>query len=150
MGGQRRKQRLAQEPHHLRRIALRLEADAALDFAQEHRFNAIFLQIRPTADSLFPSDYFPWSKYLTGTTGVPPENGFDPLAYWIEQAHERGIGLHAWLNPYRITKKEAADPAVSPRPVARDPSRTAASGLDRHVQTATCISILACRRYASC
>jgi uncharacterized lipoprotein YddW (UPF0748 family)/N-acetylmuramoyl-L-alanine amidase len=94
-------------------IALRLEADAALDFAQEHRFNAIFLQIRPTADSLFPSDYFPWSKYLTGTTGTPPEDGFDPLAYWIEQAHERGIELHAWLNPYRITKKAAADPAVS-------------------------------------
>lgn len=94
-------------------IELKLEADAALDFAQTHRFNAIFLQIRPTADSLFPSSYFPWSKYLTGTAGTPPDNGFDPLAYWIEEAHKRGIELHAWLNPYRITKKAAADPAVS-------------------------------------
>ena len=94
-------------------IELKKEALAALDFAQEHRFNAIFLQIRPTADSLFPSAFFPWSKYLTGTVGTPPDEGFDPLAFWIEEAHKRGIALHAWLNPYRITKKESSDPAVS-------------------------------------
>ncbi len=92
--------------------ALKAEALATLDFAKAHRFNAIFLQIRPTADSLFPSAIFPWSQYLTGKQGLAPSDGFDPLAFWIAEAHARGIELHAWLNPYRITKKKAADPAT--------------------------------------
>lgn len=83
---------------------LRAEADKILDDVQDLGLTAIFLQVRPSADSLFPSDYFPWSKYLTGTQGVPPLDNFDPLAYFIEGAHERGIELHAWINPYRITK----------------------------------------------
>ncbi|MDM8002528.1 MAG: DUF1343 domain-containing protein, partial [Bacteroidota bacterium] len=26
---------------------------------------------------------------------------YDPLQFWIDEAHARGIELHAWLNPYR-------------------------------------------------
>jgi uncharacterized lipoprotein YddW (UPF0748 family) len=62
--------------------------------------NAAFLQVRPECDALYESSYEPWSRYLTGTQGVNP--GYDPLAFAIEEAHKRGIELHAWLNPYRI------------------------------------------------
>lgn len=84
--------------------ALRAEADAILDNCVQWGLNAVFLQVRPSADSLYPSEVFPWSKYLTGTAGTAPADGFDPLAYWGEAAHARGLELHAWINPYRITR----------------------------------------------
>ncbi len=84
--------------------ALKAQADTILDKVAECGFNAVFLQVRPCADALYASDIFPWSVYLTGTQGKAPEDGFDPLAYWVDGAHQRGLELHAWLNPYRITR----------------------------------------------
>ncbi|MCI8283970.1 MAG: family 10 glycosylhydrolase [Firmicutes bacterium] len=84
--------------------ALKTEIDNILTDCAHMGMNTIFLQVRPASDSLYPSQYFPWSKYLTGTQGVAPADGFDPLAYWIAGAHSRGMELHAWLNPYRVTK----------------------------------------------
>ena len=83
---------------------LKTEALKILDEAEKAGFNAVFLQVRPTADAFYKSKYFPWSKFLTGTQGKAPADGFDPLAFWITEAHKRGIELHAWINPYRITK----------------------------------------------
>ena len=88
---------------------LKAEALKILDEAEKTGFNAVFLQVRPTADAFYKSDYFPWSKYLTGTQGKAPADSFDPLAFWIKEAHDRGIELHAWINPYRITKKTASE-----------------------------------------
>ena len=79
-------------------------ADVILDGAAEMGFRAVILQVRPAADALYPSEIFPWSYYLTGESGQAPSDGFDPLAYWVEAAHARGLELHAWINPYRITK----------------------------------------------
>lgn len=62
-------------------------------------FNAVFLQVRAEADALYPSDLEPWARVLTGNQGEAP--GFDPLAVAIDEAHRRGLELHAWLNPYR-------------------------------------------------
>lgn len=89
---------------------LKAEALKILDEAEKTGFNAVFLQVRPTADAFYKSNYFPWSKFLTGTQGKAPADGFDPLAFWITEAHKRGIELHAWINPYRITKKTASEP----------------------------------------
>lgn len=85
---------------------LRAQAIEILDNVEAMGLNAVFLQVRPTADALYDSKYFPWSKYLTGTQGVAPSGGFDPLEFWIEEAHARGIQIHAWINPYRITKND--------------------------------------------
>ncbi len=79
-------------------------ADEILDGAAAMGFNAVILQVRPSADAIYPSDIFPWSYYLTGEAGKAPSDGFDPLAYWVEAAHARGLELHAWINPYRVTK----------------------------------------------
>lgn len=84
--------------------ALKNEALKVLDNVKAIGFNAVFLQVRPASDAIYNSQYFPWSKYLTGTQGVAPEDGFDPLEFWVTEAHKRGIELHAWINPYRITK----------------------------------------------
>lgn len=77
------------------------EALVLLDFLSEHNYNAVILQVRPQCDALYKSELEPWSYYLTGEQGLPPSPWYDPLEFWIQQAHQRGLELHAWLNPYR-------------------------------------------------
>lgn len=83
----------------------KLEALQLLDFLQKHNFNAVILQVRPQADALYQSTIEPWSYYLTGEQGKAPDPFYDPLQFWTEQAHDRGIELHVWLNPYRAHHK---------------------------------------------
>ena len=78
-----------------------------LDLFKSLNFNAIVLQIRPTADAFYRSEYEPWSIYLTGNQEKAPNPVYDPLQFAIEQAHKRGMELHGWLNPYRITQDTA-------------------------------------------
>ncbi len=82
------------------------EAIFLLDFLKEHHFNAVIFQARPQADALYESKLEPWSYYLTGTQGKPPVPFYDPLDFWVTEAHARGIELHVWLNPYRAHHKD--------------------------------------------
>ncbi|MDQ3440876.1 MAG: family 10 glycosylhydrolase [Planctomycetota bacterium] len=75
------------------------EAIAILDKSKEIGLNAIVFQIRTSADALYKSELEPWSEYLTGEQGKDP--GYDPLQFWIDESHKRGIELHAWFNPFR-------------------------------------------------
>lgn len=84
--------------------ALAAEADTMLDNIAAMGLNTVFLQVRPSADALYRSALFPQSRYVSGTCGASPDGDFDVLAYWVEGAHERGLQLHAWINPYRITR----------------------------------------------
>lgn len=77
------------------------EAVELLDLLAGKGYNAVIFQVRPQCDALYTSDLEPWSYYLTGRQGMPPEPFYDPLTFWIEAAHDRGLELHAWLNPYR-------------------------------------------------
>lgn len=83
--------------------ALKSQIDAAFERVTAIGMNAVVVQVRPNGDALYPSELFPWSHWLTGEQGRPPADGFDPLAYMIEAAHQRGLQFHAWVNPYRIT-----------------------------------------------
>ena len=74
---------------------------ALLDLLEELNFNAVIFQVRPQADALYESELEPWSYYLTGLQGQGPYPHYDPLAFWVEEAHDRGLELHVWLNPYR-------------------------------------------------
>ncbi|UJA07109.1 Glycosyl hydrolase-like 10 [Streptomyces collinus] len=93
------------------------ELIAHLDRAVRARLNTVVLQVRPTADALWPSPYEPWSECLTGTQGGDP--GWDPLGTAVREAHARGLELHAWFNPYRVAEHD--DPA---RLAASHPART--------------------------
>ena len=75
--------------------------DQMFDNSVKLNMNAVIVQIRPTGDALYDSDYFPWSVYVSGKQGKNP--GFDPLKYMVKAAHKRGLEFHAWLNPYRVT-----------------------------------------------
>ena len=83
------------------------ELIALLDRAAEIGLNAVLLQVRPAADALYPSELEPWSEYLTGEMGTAPEPLYDPLALAVEEAHRRGLELHAWFNPYRARHPSA-------------------------------------------
>lgn len=86
--------------------SLKEQADKIIDNCAKMGINNIFLQVRPSCDAFYKSDIFPTSKYLTGAQGKEPDGDFDCLEYWIEKCHENGIALHAWINPYRITKEK--------------------------------------------
>lgn len=77
------------------------ELIAIMNRAVQLNMNAIVLQVRPAADALYPSPIEPWSEFLTGQMGRPPEPMYDPLAFAIDEAHKRGLELHAWFNPFR-------------------------------------------------
>src|SRR5215831_17935891 len=74
---------------------------AILDRTVALNMNAVVFHIRPGADALYASPYEPWSQFITGRQGRVPEPPWDPLAFAVEQAHKRGLELHAWFNPYR-------------------------------------------------
>lgn len=76
------------------------------DDLEEAGCNAVIFQVRPQADAFYPSELEPWTRFLTGEQGKAPDPFWDPLAFAIEQAHQRGMELHAWCNPYRVTSNE--------------------------------------------
>lgn len=63
--------------------------------------NAVIFQVRSMGDAIYPSNYAPWSKYLTGNLGQNP--GYDPLQFAVEEAHKKNMEFHAWFNPFRIS-----------------------------------------------
>ncbi len=75
--------------------------DTMFDNISALGLNTVFVHMRANADALYKSDYFPWSEYCTGTQGAVPE--YDPLALMTAAAHSRGLKIHAWINPYRIS-----------------------------------------------
>lgn len=78
-----------------------------INLLNEHQktgINAIMFQVRPAADAFYAKSREPWSKFLTGKQGVGPDPFYDPLELAVTEAHQRGMELHAWFNPYRATQ----------------------------------------------
>lgn len=73
-----------------------------LDRLKAAGVNAVVFQVRPQADAFYPSKLEPWSRFLTDN-GQEPSPRWDPLQFMIDESHARGMELHAWLNPYRVT-----------------------------------------------
>jgi uncharacterized lipoprotein YddW (UPF0748 family) len=87
------------------------ELVALLDRAVQLKLNAVILQVRPACDAIYASPIEPWSAYLTGKMGQPPQPFYDPLAFAVAEAHKRGLELHAWFNPFRALMSEEKYPA---------------------------------------
>lgn len=88
----------------------RAELCRLLDQLHDVGINAIILQVRPECDAFYPSPFDPWSYYLTGKQGKAPSPYYDPLEFAIREAHQRGMELHAWFNPYRAVREIGAYP----------------------------------------
>jgi len=104
------------------------EAIAILDRAKALNLNAIVLQVRPAADAMYASTIEPWSEYLTGVQGQAPQPWYDPLKFWITQAHARGLELHAWFNPYRARNNGAKSPFAANHVTRTKPSAVKSYG----------------------
>jgi uncharacterized lipoprotein YddW (UPF0748 family) len=83
------------------------ELRALLDRAAKMKLNAVIFQVRPTGDALYESPLEPWSEWLTGKQGRPPQPVYDPLAFAITEARKRSLELHAWFNPFRASHPKA-------------------------------------------
>jgi uncharacterized lipoprotein YddW (UPF0748 family) len=79
-------------------------AAVLLDDVKKRGLNTVIFQVRSHGDAYYPSQYYPWSRYVTGTYGKDP--GYDPLKLFLDLAHERELSVHAWLNPYRLASGE--------------------------------------------
>lgn len=83
------------------------ELVAIMDKVKELNLNAVIFQVRSVADALYDSPLEPWSEFLMGEQGKAPQPYYDPLAFAVQEAHRRGLQLHAWFNPYRAgTRKD--------------------------------------------
>ncbi|UHA72856.1 family 10 glycosylhydrolase [Paenibacillus sp. 481] len=91
-----------------------------LDTLKESGLNAVFVQVRPTADAFYKSEMLPWSEWLTGKQGQDP--GYDPLAFMIEETHKRGMQFHAWFNPYRVSVHSQVEKLTADHPARLNPS----------------------------
>jgi uncharacterized lipoprotein YddW (UPF0748 family) len=77
------------------------ELVALFDRAKAIGLNAVIMHVRTASDAFYPTKLAPWTAFLSGTSGVAPEPAYDPLAFAVQAAHERGLQLHAWFNPFR-------------------------------------------------
>lgn len=90
-----------------------------LDELQKDGVNAIIFQVRAECDALYQSDLEPWSKFLTGVQGKAPSPYWDPLEWMVEQCHQRGMEIHAWINPYRAKHGSTSFSQVSSQSVVK-------------------------------
>lgn len=87
------------------------QAETMFDTCKANNFSDVFVHVRMFADAMYNSKYFPWSRYSSGKIGKSP--GFDPLSIMVAEAHKRGLKIHAWINPYRITKDTTSNSALA-------------------------------------
>ncbi len=110
------------------------EMIAMLDGLQAAGINVVMFQIRPESDALYESSLEPWSYFLSGMQGVAPSPYYDPLTFTLDEAHKRGIEVHAWFNPYRVW--------MSARNYVRDPSHVLISKPDWMLTVNNTITVL--------
>lgn len=92
--------------------------------------NALIFQVRPAGDAMYASSLEPWSPFLTGKMGTSPSPNWDPLSFAVEEAHRRGIELHAWFNPYRALAGDKHSPSAN-HIVKKSPASTVSYGVDK-------------------
>lgn len=91
----------------------RSDLRSLMDGLAARSINVVYFQVRSEADAMYASEIEPWSRYLTGQQGQAPSPEWDPLSFAIETAHERGMELHAWVNPFRAVRQTGAYPIAA-------------------------------------
>ncbi|HEX9972855.1 MAG TPA: family 10 glycosylhydrolase, partial [bacterium] len=87
-----------------------------LDNHQHANMNAVLWQVRQGGTAYYNSSYEPWGSYAGYANP-----GYDPLAYAIEEAHKRGMELHAWFNVFQTSSTYQGAPAAEhPEWICRD------------------------------
>ena len=82
----------------------------------ENKINTVFYQCRAFCDSFYKSDIFPASKYITADTRILT---LDPLEIFLGMAEDKGISVHCWVNPYRVSYDNKLENLPQASPVRR-------------------------------
>lgn len=77
--------------------------NAMYDNVINNNMNTVIVHVRAMGDAMYPSDYFPWSAYISSDRSAPT---YDPLKLMVELAHEKGLRFEAWINPYRLSHND--------------------------------------------
>lgn len=102
---------------------LEKELDAIVEKAFSGGMNTIIFQVRPASDALYDSKIFPTSRYLAKSEGGAM--ALDALGYLIAKAHEKGMEVHAWINPFRVRSASESDAVLSATgPAKQNPDLT--------------------------
>lgn len=88
-------------------LATPQEVDQVVAAAASSGIDAIFAQVCGRAEAYYTSDLLPQAPGIA--------EGFDPLAYLLEAAHQEGITVHAWVNAY--TAASMVSPPTDPKHV---------------------------------
>ncbi|NWF88820.1 MAG: family 10 glycosylhydrolase [Ignavibacteriaceae bacterium] len=89
-----------------------------LDEHKAGNFTSVLWQVRQSGTAYYNSSFEPYGSYAGGS--YP---GFDPLAYAIDEAHKRGLELHAWFNVFSASSTAQGTPAQEhPEWICRDQS----------------------------
>ncbi len=94
--------------------AFRNKIDEIINTCVDNKLNTIIVQVRPFGDSIYPSEYFPFSHIISGTQGK--NVNYDPLQYIVSAAHSKGLSVHAWVNPFRISTGTNPNPLADSNP----------------------------------
>ena len=73
--------------------------DNMLQVLEENNLNMVYLHVHAMGDAVYPSEYLPWSVYITDVNDL----SYDPLQIFIDKAHNSNIKVVGWLNPYRLS-----------------------------------------------
>ncbi len=102
----------------------RTELASLLDALKAVGINSVVFQVRPECDALYALSFEPWSYWLTGAQGRDPVSPFDPLQFALDEAHKRGMEIHAWFNPYRAERIVGSYPLARNHIAAKRPDLT--------------------------
>lgn len=95
--------------------------DTIMSNIKNSGYNTVVVQVHPDCDSLYVSEYYPWSDYINGNsnrnanqelitdaTARPVEETtygntslYDLLPIMIDAAHNYDLSFQAWINPMR-------------------------------------------------
>lgn len=84
--------------------SFRIAVSEMYDDILDNRMNTVIMHVRPMGDAIYPSSYYPWSTYISSDRSNP---GYDPLEIMVELAHDKGLKIEAWINPYRLSFSDA-------------------------------------------
>ncbi len=79
----------------------RTKVSAMYDNVVKYGMNTVIVHVRAMGDAMYPSNYYPWSTYLSTNRSNP---GYDPLQIMVELAHKKNLQFEAWINPYRLSR----------------------------------------------
>lgn len=81
--------------------SFRSEISRMYDVMLAYGMNTAIVHVRAFGDAIYPSKIFPLATYISSGRR---RMSYDAFAIMVDLAHEKGLQIEAWINPYRLSK----------------------------------------------